>query len=1205
MPYYGVMRYFLSGFFIIAILSSAKAQDTVARRVVFLGDTGGDESVTEAIRKGVVLDVKTTVVFLGNERFGIDSSNSSANKLLKAIEHSRANAIFVPGKDDWNNGKANGQQMVREKSDRIKTLHSEQFQVLPIGGCPGPANVSLDDNTELIIMDSQWWLHEYDKPGVESACDYKTKQQVMDELEDIVSDSRGKFVIFVTHHPFKSTGLRSGYFGIKQHVFPLTDINGLGKFYVPLPIIGSLYPITRSVWISRQDMTHSKYEEMVSSLDNILKEHPHLVRVAGHERIMELYRENDNYYITSGASTRTERVQKTPKTEYVSNARGFVVLEVTSSKKVNTVFYKVKDAGVEVAYSRILMDFSTMPPIAQDTAKLPFTSSDSVTAVVNGRFNEASGLQRWLIGENYRKEWATPVTLSTFNIGTDKGGFKIEGQGGGKQTTTIRLEDASGQEWSLRSITKDPEKVIPENFRNTFAQDAINDILSASHPYAAGPVTALSRALGMAAPQVEYYFVPNDTALGYYRPAFANTVAMLEEKDPSLYGEKTVSTSTIFNKRLEKPGVEVDQQSYLKARMLDFLIGDFDRHYEQFKWGEREENGRKVIYVVPKDRDQAFFRSDGVVMRLFAYNNMPFLKGFRYDIPSPHWYGFVARDVDGLFLNQLNREDWKAQLTDINVALTDSVIEQAVKVLPPAIYKIDSAAMTGKLLSRRDELQGKGLMYYSFLAKKVNVVGTNLDDEFRVSASGKDIKVEMFQKDTSANEKQISYSRVFSEEETKEIRFYGLNGSDVFRIGEDVSTRIKFRIVGGKGEDIFDISGNAKNIVYDDASEDNEIIGRRRTTNLISHRKDVNSYEFRENTYNSSRIPTINVGFNIEDQFMAGLGVSFTKQGFRKAPFASQHQVSSLVSFVNQAYQVKYSGEVIDIYRHYDLVMNAALVNPHLNNFFGLGNETIKDPLKPLSYYRVRFSSLSGDVAARKRFIYNKMSISIGPSFYYYWNNLDENSGRILSYPADVGLDSTNVYTSKFYVGGHLAFRFSTMQNDLLPVKGITWSTGLISLASVTSTGLPVTRLSSDLSLYAPLSSNRRFTFVLHTGGGHIFSDNFEYFQALTLGANNFLRGYRKNRFSGSTMAYASTELRMRLFKLQSRILPGDFGLVGFNDLGRVWIKPEHSGKWHSSQGGGIYFTPFNLVMLSALVARSEEETLFNLSIGTRLNVTF
>jgi outer membrane protein assembly factor BamA len=285
--------------------------------------------------------------------------------------------------------------------------------------------------------------------------------------------------------------------------------------------------------------------------------------------------------------------------------------------------------------------------------------------------------------------------------------------------------------------------------------------------------------------------------------------------------------------------------------------------------------------------------------------------------------------------------------------------------------------------------------------------------------------------------------------------------------------------------------------------------------------------------------------------------------------------------------------------------MNAALVNPHLNNFFGLGNETFKDPLKPLSFYRVRFSSFSGDIAARKRFAYNKMSLSAGPSFYYYWNNLDKNSGRILSYPSDVGLDSTNVYTSKLYAGGHLAFRFNTIANDLLPVKGVGWHTVLTSLASTTGTGLPVTKFTSDLSLYAPLSSNRQFTFVLHTGGGHIFSDNYEYFQALTLGANNYLRGYRKNRFSGSTMAYASTELRVRLLKLQSRILPGDFGLVGFNDLGRVWIKSESSGLWHSSQGGGIYFTPFNLVMLSAVVARSEEETLFNLSVGTRLNITF
>jgi hypothetical protein len=58
----------------------------------------------------------------------------------------------------------------------------------------------------------------------------------------------------------------------------------------------------------------------------------------------------------------------------------------------------------------------------------------------------------------------------------------------------------------------------------------------------------------------------------------------------------------------------------------------------------------------------------------------------------------------------------------------------------------------------------------------------------------------------------------------------------------------------------------------------------------------------------------------------------------------------------------------------------------------------------------------------------------------------------------------------------------------------------------------------SGLGVYAPLSSNKLFIFVLNGGGGHIFSESYEYFQAFTLGANNYLRGYRKNRFTDRPM---------------------------------------------------------------------------------------
>ncbi len=82
-------------------------------------------------------------------------------------------------------------------------------------------------------------------------------------------------------------------------------------------------------------------------------------------------------------------------------------------------------------------------------------------------------------------------------------------------------------------------------------------------------------------------------------------------------------------------------------------------------------------------------------------------------------------------------------------------------------------------------------------------------------------------------------------------------------------------------------------------------------------------------------------------------------------------------------------------------------------------------------------------------------------------------------------------------------------------------------------------------------------------------------------------------------------ELRVKLFKSESYILPGDVGLMGFYDLGRVWQRSESSRKWHYSYGGGFYYAPFNLVLVSATYGISDEDQLFNFSLGTKFNLTF
>jgi len=74
----------------------------------------------------------------------------------------------------------------------------------------------------------------------------------------------------------------------------------------------------------------------------------------------------------------------------------------------------------------------------------------------------------------------------------------------------------------------------------------------------------------------------------------------------------------------------------------------------------------------------------------------------------------------------------------------------------------------------------------------------------------------------------------------------------------------------------------------------------------------------------------------------------------------------------------------------------------------------------------------------------------------------------------------------------------------------------------------------------------------------------------------------------------------MKLFDFQSYIFPGTVGLVAFNDIGRVWYKKEESNAWHYGYGGGIYFSPANLLLITLTVGASKESILPNFTIGFR-----
>jgi hypothetical protein len=448
------------------------------------------------------------------------------------------------------------------------------------------------------------------------------------------------------------------------------------------------------------------------------------------------------------------------------------------------------------------------------------------------------------------------------------------------------------------------------------------------------------------------------------------------------------------------------------------------------------------------------------------------------------------------------------------------------------------------------------------------------------------------------------YNRIFDERETEEIRLYGLNGDDIFEIDPDVTSKIRLRLIGGKGNDTFDLKGKVKNHLYDITYEKNVLLSTSYTKKKFSSDPTVNEYKTTGYNYNTYRFPIINVGFNPEDRLMVGVGFSAKNYGFRKDPYSAYQKLTSLYALGHQAYQVKYQGIFNDVIFHKDLLVNAEIVNPTLNNFFGFGNQTEKISGKSLEYYRSRYNYIQSDLLLRRRFN-DILSTSYGPTYYHYWSKYEDNKSRILGNPSTVGLDSADVYTTKDYLGGKFKIDVNYLNDQLFPSRGVEWYTEFTSLFGLSGGGKNLTKLTSDMTVYASLNNERKFFAIIRLGGGHIFSKNYEYFQALNLGSNNFIRGFRKNRFSGSSLLYGSTELRVKLFRSQSYFLPGDVGVIGFYDIGRVYKKEEVSHRWHNSFGGGLYYAPFNLAVVSATVGISKEDQLLNFSIGTKFNLNF
>jgi UDP-2,3-diacylglucosamine pyrophosphatase LpxH len=353
---FALFRFLLTGLLVLSVIETAQAQRTspVTHTFFLVGDAGegyvSGETFGSVLRDHISrTGPATTVLFLGDNIYpaGLPETGSrsrqSSEKILRTqadwVQGSGAKGIFIPGNHDWQHWGKNGLEYITRQQQWIDSLKDERISFLPQSGCPGPIETLLTDKLALVIVDTQWFLHQYEKPGEEGPCEAKTTADVFALLADIFQRHHDKRIIVAGHHPIITYGEHGGVFTLKDHLFPFTA--GNPNLYIPMPLIGSLYPMYRKLFGHIQDTAHPTYKEFSEPMHQLLKAYPGSIYVAGHEHALEYSVKDSTHYIVSGSGAKVSAVKKKKYARLAEDKRGFAQLSIHEDGNVSLLFFEI------------------------------------------------------------------------------------------------------------------------------------------------------------------------------------------------------------------------------------------------------------------------------------------------------------------------------------------------------------------------------------------------------------------------------------------------------------------------------------------------------------------------------------------------------------------------------------------------------------------------------------------------------------------------------------------------------------------------------------------------------------------------------------------------------------------------------------------------------------------------------------------------
>lgn len=1167
-------------------LPDSLLQAEVLHRFYLVGDAGyatsaNSQQLLSIVKQKLAAEGKnTSLIYLGDNIYplgmppkkhkGRKEAKASLQSQMELAKAFKGKTHFIPGNHDW----YHGLKGLEEQEELVVKYLNDKDAFLPGKGC-GIDDVEINDSLTLITIDSQWFIEYWDDyPTLNDDCNIKTREAMFEELESLLNKNQFKTVVLAIHHPLMSGGTHGGQFSVKKQLFPL-------QYPIPLPVLGTAINLMRKAsGYSTQDLQSRVYSTLSNRIKTLLQDKSNVVVVSGHDHNLQYIYKDNIHQIISGSGSKEEAARAINPADFSYGGNGYAILDVFKNGLATVTYYSTKNGKEQKLFEKVMLQKA--PVVIKDYPDaFPATVQ---TSVYPPQKTKKSRFYRFLFGTHYSAIYSTPINATTLQLDTLYGGVTPGRAGGGHQSNSLRLLDKEGKEYVMRGIKKSAtrflqsaafkERYVGNDFENTFAEEFLLDFYTTAHPYMPFVAGPLEEAVGIYHTNPKLFYIPRQDALKEYNETYGDELYMVEErptdefKDLASFGKPDAieSTDDVYKNIRKDAKYKIDERAYIRVRLFDMLVGDWDRHGDQWRWARYNLKDSVVYRPIPRDRDQVFPKYDGALLSILM--NMPALrhmKSFKDNENDIKWFNREPYPQDLAFITKAGEQVWLEEAKALQEGITDDVIDEAFTQLPQEVQDSISQDIKQTLKNRRENLQQFALDYRDVLLKTVVITGTDDVEKFVITRLPEGTtKVEVYS--LKKDKQMLLQSKMYNRDSTKEIWVYGLDDDDVFEVTSRAYKPILIRLIGGQNNDVYTIEDGHKIKVYDFKSKKNTFTATGKAQLLLTDDYETNSYDPEKPAYNVvAGHPSI--GYNPDDGVKVGAVANYTINNFNRRPFSRRHSLRANYFFATHGFELGYRGTFMNIASRWNFALDVWYTSPNFSiNYFGLGNETANfDDRLGMDYNRVKLQVFR---VAPSFFKESRNGSFVEIKAPFETIEVDGSYNRFVNQP---GAIAERLFEHRQFGGVEGSYRFANFDSKSLPTLGMSffltagWKSSLDEIERNFAYG------EIGGSFIHNITASKNLVLESRVKSRLLFNNSFEFYQGATLGGDNDLRGYRRERFTGRHSFYQSTDVRFTLGKWKSAFIPIKYGLLGGYDYGRVWLNGESSRKWHQSAGGGLW----------------------------------